>query len=623
VTPYSLFRTSGIVLTLLILSTCGERSSLGIADIDNGQGAEWPHYRGDLSGTGFSSLTRINAQNVNRLQLAWRYSLRDDAATDSRNPNSQATPIVVDGKMFLPTVNSIVALNPVSGDTLWEHQVDVGRPSRRGVSYWPGTNDEAPRLFFTTGMQLHALNADTGEVVSGFGDSGKVELITPYLSVPLVHKDIIVVGANTPPGAEGGIGNPRAYSAIDGEKLWEFSSVPQPGVAGNETWAGDSWQDRLGANAWPFYFTVDTDRDLLYLPLASPIPFAYGGDRPGDNLYANSIVAVDLDTGNYVWHFQTIHHDIWDHDPPAPPTLFDIAEDGNNTPALAVTTKSGYLFILNRETGEPLVDVQERAVPQSTVPGELTSPTQPIPAVTPPMARVSFSMEEIATAATTSAAHAAACQQLLAESGEVINRGAYTPWNYRDGSTDSPTTLLFPGLGGGPNWGGVAYDPNSQYLFVFAADIGTFGWLEDTDAETEFPYVRRSPRPGSFAVSIDGMTLPCQAPPWSHLTAVDSRTGEIAWRVPLGVSEVLPAANQNTGRPGRASGLITDTDLLFIAATDDNRIRALRASNGEQLWESVLPNQGNANPMTYLGADRNQYLAITATDELLVYALPD
>jgi len=232
-------------------------------------------------------------------------------------------------------------------------------------------------------------------------------------------------------------------------------------------------------------------------------------------------------------------------------------------------------------------------------------------------------MEELATAANTSAEHVAACQQLLTDTGEFINQGPYTPWSYREAGTDSPTTLLFPGLAGGPNWGGVAFDPNSQYLFVFAADIGTFGWLESTDDETEFPYVRRSPRPGSFAVNIGGMSLPCQEPPWSHLTAVDSQTGEIAWRMPLGVTETLPAENQNTGRPGRASALITETDLLFIASTDDNRIRALRASTGEQLWESLLPNRGNANPMTYAGANGKQFLAIAATDELLVYALPD
>lgn len=626
------FRISSLLPVLATLSFCSEPDSVpttssetntSIINTDAIEASEWPYYRGDLAGTGFSGLTQINAQNVGRLEVAWRHSLRDDAATDSRNPNSQATPIVVAGTMFLPTVNSIIALDPATGALLWEHEVESGRPSRRGVSYWPGTTVEAPRLFFTTGMELHALDASTGEPVSNFGAAGSVDLITPYLSVPLVHNDIVVVGANTPPGAEGGIGNPRAYSAISGEKLWEFSSVPQAGIAGNETWGDSGWQNRMGANAWPFYFTVDTERGLLYLPLASPIPFAYGGDRPGDNLYANSIVAVDLETGDYVWHFQTIHHDIWDHDPPAPPTLFDMSVNGEVTPALAVTTKSGYLFILNRETGEALVDVEERSVAQSSVPGEFTSPTQPIPTVTPPMARVSFSMEELATAANTSAEHVAACQQLLTDTGEFINQGPYTPWSYREAGTDSPTTLLFPGLAGGPNWGGVAFDPNSQYLFVFAADIGTFGWLEATDDETEFPYVRRSPRPGSFAVNIGGMSLPCQEPPWSHLTAVDSRTGEIAWRMPLGVTETLPAENQNTGRPGRASALITETDLLFIAATDDNRIRALRASTGEQLWESLLPNRGNANPMTYAGANGKQFLAIAATDELLVYALPD
>ncbi len=611
-----------IVAAILIgVGACTDNNSLSITDIANGQGAEWPYYRGDLAGTGFSSLSRINPDNVDRLQLAWSYSLRDDDATNSRNPNSQATPIVVAGTMYLPTVNSIVALDPVTGEMQWEHELAEGRPSRRGVSYWSGNSSEAPRIIFTAGLTLNAIDATTGQVVADFGRAGVVDLETPYLSVPLVHKDIVVVGANTPPGAEGGIGNPRAFSVLTGEKLWEFNSVPLPGSPGNESWAGDSWEDRLGANAWPFYFTVDSDRDLLYLPLASPIPFAYGGDRAGDNLYANSLVAVNLENGEYVWHFQTIHHDIWDHDPPAPPTLFDVPENGNITPALAVTTKSGYLFILNRETGEPLLDVEEHPVPQSTVPGEQTAATQPIPAITPPMARVSFSFDELVSAESTSAEHASACQQLLSEAGEVQNLGSYTPWLYRNDADTSSTTLLFPGLAGGPNWGGVAYDPNSRYLYVFAADVGTFGWLEDADSG--LPYALRGPRPSSFAVNLGGISMPCQEPPWSHLTAIDSSTGEIAWRVPLGITEALPPGKQNTGRPGRASALITDTDLLFIAATDDNRIRALRASTGEQLWESSLERRGNANPMTYLGSDRNQYLAISATDELLVYALPD
>ena len=197
--------------------------------------------------------------------------------------------------------------------------------------------------------------------------------------MPLVYGNIVVVGANTPRGAPGGIGNARAFDARTGDKVWEFSSVPQPGEPGHDTWDGDSWRDRLGVNAWPFYFSMDEERGLLYLPLASPIPADYGGDRHGANLYGNSVVAVDIETGAYRWHFQTIHHDLWDADPPAPPVLFDIARDGGAIPALGVTTKSGYLYILNRETGEPVYGVEERPVAASDVPGERAAATQPIP----------------------------------------------------------------------------------------------------------------------------------------------------------------------------------------------------------------------------------------------------
>jgi quinoprotein glucose dehydrogenase len=588
-------------------------------------GNEWPQYRGNLSGTGYSPLTQIDQENVSSLESAWSYSLLANALNGDENPrapNSQATPIVVDGVMYLPAADRVIALDPVSGEELWTHRVLESVASRRGVSYWPGSDGARPRILYTAGRRLVALDAATGELASEFGEGGEIDMQIPYNSVAMVFENTVVVGANTPRGAAGGIGNARAFDARNGEKVWEFESVPQPGDLGHDTWEGDSWRGRLGANAWPFYFTVDEQRGLIYLPLASPIPFGYGGDRAGNNLFSNSLVAVDIRTGEYRWHFQTIHHDLWDHDPPAPPALFDIEKDGQVIPALGVTTKSGYLYLLNRETGEAIFNIEERAVPASDVPGEEASPTQPIPTNPPALARVSFDAADLVTAADTSAEHAAACSELLANSGSVTNQGPFTPWAYRPNGTGDNTTLLFPGLTGGPNWGGVAFDPASRYAFVFAGDIGSFGWVEESEEGAEYPMERRGPRPGNFQVNIDGMSLPCQKPPWGTLSAVDTTTGDIAWQQAIGVSAVLGDAKQNTGRPGRAAALITAGNLLFIAATDDNRLRALDTMTGRQLWETTLEKRGNANPMTYLGEDGNQYLVISATDTLRAFRLP-
>ncbi|MDA0281496.1 MAG: PQQ-binding-like beta-propeller repeat protein [Proteobacteria bacterium] len=588
-------------------------------------GSEWTQYRGNLAGTGFSPLTQINQDNVANLDSAWSYSLLANALNTDENPrapNSQVTPIVVEGVMYLPAADRVIALDPVSGEELWTHRVLESVASRRGVSYWPGDNGSPPRILYTAGRRLVALDAATGELASEFGDSGEIDMQIPYNSVAMVFENTVIVGANTPRGAEGGIGNARAFDARSGEKVWEFESVPGPGNLGHDTWEGDSWRGRLGANAWPFYFTVDEQRGLIYLPLASPIPFGYGGDRAGNNLFSNSLVAVDIRSGEYRWHFQTIHHDLWDHDPPAPPALFDIEKDGELIPALGVTTKSGYLYLLNRETGDAIYGIEERAVPASDVPGEETSPTQPIPTNPPALARVSFDASDLVTAADTSPEHAAACSQLLADSGNVTNQGPFTPWAYRPDGAGDNTTLLFPGLTGGPNWGGVAFDPASKYAFVFAGDIGSFGWVEESEDGAEYPMQRRGPRSGNFQITIDGMSLPCQKPPWGTLSAVDTTTGNIAWQQTIGLSEVLPEENQNTGRAGRASVLATAGNLLFIAATDDNRLRALDTMTGRQLWETALAKRGNANPMTYRGADGNQYVVISATDTLRAFRLP-
>ncbi len=619
-------------LTMVVVGALAAASAgSGCAGPDGGplNRVDWPMYRGDLAGTGYSPLTQIAPENVRNLARAWNYSLESDASSggaersEPRPPNSQATPIVVDDVMYLPASDRVVALDPVSGEELWRHMVAEGAPSRRGVAYWPGDDSMAPRVIFAAGSRLVALDAATGTPAGSFGQSGVVDMGIPYNSVPLIYENIIVVGANTPPGTIGGVGNARAFDARSGGKLWEFSSVPQPGEVGHDTWGGDSWVGRLGANAWPFYFTMDEERELVYLPLAAPIPFPYGGDRPGDNLFGNSVVAVDVRTGEYVWHFQTIHHDLWDHDPPAPPVLFDIPSDGGTVPALGVTTKSGYLYILNRATGDPIFGIEERPVPQSQVPGEQTSPTQPIPVTSGgTLARVSYEAADLVTADDTSVEHAVACRDLVASAGEIYNAGPFTPWVYRPAAGPPRTTLLFPGLVGGPNWGGVAFDPNSEYLFAFAQDLGSLSWMEEADDGYPVPFDRRGPRPASFDVLISGQRLPCQKPPWGRLTAVDALTGEIAWQRPLGVSDGLPVGRKDTGRPGRAAAIVTASGLVFVASTDDNRLRAVEATTGHDLWEARLDARGNANPMTYFGADGKQYLVVSATDELVAYALP-
>jgi quinoprotein glucose dehydrogenase len=591
---------------------------------------DWPSYRHDESGTGHSPLRQINAGNVASLIRVWTYSLQGEASAapnagrsgGAGGVNSQATPIVVNGVMYLPAANRVVTLDPESGKSIWEHVIAGGAPSRRGLAYWPGEGATEPRVLVTAGRRLLALDARTGSPSAGFGNSGEVDLGVPYNSVPIVHRNVVVVGANTPPGTAGGIGNPRAFDARTGAKLWEFSSVAQPGTSGNETWEGESWKGRLGANAWPFYFTVDVARRLLYLPLASPIPGNYGGDRKGANLFGNSVVAVDVETGAYKWHFQTIHHDLWDADPPAPPALFDIVRNGRTTPALALTTKSGYMYVLNRETGQPIFGVEERAVPASDVPGESTFPTQPFPVKPAPLARVSYTPNDRVAAADTTPEHARACAELVERVGGVVNAGPFTPWRFRGDGRVSPSTLVFPGGLGGANWGGTAFDPQTGYVFVTTQDVGALGSIERTKEGSAAPFEKTSPGRATFDVRIGEANWPCQKPPWGRMTAIDMATGDIAWQIPLGITEQLPEGKQRTGRPALAGPIVTAGGVLFVAATDDDRFRGLDAKTGRELWVTKLERRGNANPITYQGRNGKQYVAIVATDTLAVYALP-
>jgi quinoprotein glucose dehydrogenase len=391
---------------------------------------------------------------------------------------------------------------------------------------------------------------------------------------------------------------------------------------------------------WSFSFTVDVDRALLYASFAGPAPDdGFGGDRPGDNLYANSVVALDARSGERRWHFQTVHHDVWDYDLPAAPTLLDVAIGGMNVPVLAQAGKSGYLYVLNRVTGEPVFGVEERPVAASDVPGERTAGTQPIPLKPPPIARVAYAPNDLVTREDTNGAHADFCRTLRERGGGLQNSGPFTPYRFRAEGRPPRTTLVFPGSLGGANWGGAASDPTLGFVFVNTSDVGSLGWIEaaQSDAtapagegdvtEDAAPYRRTSAFASPLArfwwsdgargsaangVGSGELAWPCQKPPWGQLVAVNVASGEIAWAVPLGITEQLPEQKQHTGRVNLGGPIATAGALVFIGATNDRRFRAFSSRTGAELWAAKLELSAHAVPITYLGAGGKQYVAIVA-----------
>lgn len=605
-----------------------------------GNPGDWNKFNRELNGMRYSPLDQINRDNVTSLQEAW-----------SQPSSGQVTPVVIDGTMYLPAGKTVTALEAHTGTPLWTYELSEGRPSARGVAYWPGNDSHSARVVFTSSSftpgqapvnRLVALDAATGEPAAGFGDQGVVTLEVACSTVPTIYRDIVILGSNTGEVPRGGYANPRAFDAVSGEKLWEFHNVPQPGEVGHETWEGDSWKDRSGTNVWAFSMTVDEDRGIVYIPVAGPAANYWGGDRPGDNLFGNSVVAVNAETGEYIWHFQLVHHGLWDSDMPSPPVLFDIEQDGETIPALAIISKTSYMFFLNRVTGEPIYGVEERPVPAGDVPDEWYSPTQPFPLKPPPLSRVSFKPEDMVTAEDTTPEHAAACQELWDKSGGFRNEGPFTPFLFHKEGDPPKSTVQFPGGTGGVNWGGPAFDPNSGYVIVNSQETSLVGWIEKKKPGLNYgrgtegsdqPYDRASvngpgPYAGFRAQVKDEMgdiigNLPCQKPPWGRLVAVDANTGEIAWASVLGLVESLPEGKQKVGLSGNAGPTVTAGGLVFIGATNDGRFRAFNSSNGEEIWDTKLGVMGNANPMTYLGSDGKQYVAIVARDKVVAFALPD
>ena len=624
------------------LSVCAACLSLSFqAKAQTMPDGDWWTIDRDLAGSRYSPLAEINRENVADLAPSFRYEL---------GGSSTAVPLAVNGIIFVPAGTKVVALDGASSELIWSYSPpdNPDRPARvstRGVGYWPGDETHGPRILFTSGPQLIALDAADGSLSDGFGFEGTVEISPAFGGVPTIYANAAIIGAAAQELPQGLPGNPRAFDVITGEKLWEFQTVPQPGAPHNDTW-GDGWENRSGTNMWAFAATVDAERGIAYLPIAGPASNYYGGDRPGNNVYSDSIVAVDALTGDYIWHFQTVHHDIWDVDMPNAGTLFDFSVDGETHPAIAYVGKSAYLFVLDRLTGVPLIEVEERPVPVGDVPGEAYSATQPFPVRPPPLSRVSFDVEtDLVRPQDTYPEHVAACFEVMESAGGFYNEGAFTPFLYKGGVDDPPRSAIqFPGGTGGVNWGGGALEPGNSLIIVNAHDGPLTGWLEDmqegvtyarTMVGSPLPYARASisgPGPysgftapmGGFGPNGEGVgpSLPCFRPPWSELIAVDASRGEIVWRSVLGLNANLPEGRRRVGGTGSAGPTVTAGGLVFVGATNDQRFRAFDAASGNELWVTRLGGAGNANPMSYADSTGKQHVAIVAGGELMVFGLP-
>lgn len=621
---------------------------------------DWPTYGHDPGGLQYSTLSQINTGNVGKLRVVWTYDTRPEAApavpppppapenptvteprrTAPRNRASQSTPLVVGGVMYLSTpYGRVVALDPETGKKIWEHETPY-TPAGRGVAYWPGDGGLPPQILFGTGNGwLIALNAKTGKPVPGFGEEGKVNLrvgVADHFpkgrygmsSPPAIYRNLVFTGAQLQEQpAKGPSGDVRAWDVRTGKLVWTFHTIPRPGEPNHEVWQGDEWVDRSGANVWGF-MTVDVERGMLFVPLGTPTPDFYGGDRKGSNLYGSSLVALDAATGKLKWYFQTTHHDNWDYDATSPPALIEVTRNGKKIPAVSQWTKQGLLFIFNRLTGEPIFKVEERKVLNDNPnPGDENWPTQPFPVKPPPLARMTFDRKEVAKV---TPEHEAYCKGLLELEGGAIGGGPYAQYGPK-------LRVIFPGWTGGGNWNPTAFEPKLGYLYVTSQDLGNLNKVVPSQDGSTYNRVGADGAPASSGGRFwDGTKKwPCQQPPWGEIVAVNTQTGDVAWRSPLGSFDELDALGvPKTGTPEHRGGpIVTAGGLVFIGATIDARFRALDARTGKELWVTKLADAAKATPITYQGKNGKQYVAILAAGgevrgpenpggRLYVFALP-
>lgn len=608
-------------------------------------GGEWPTYGGNLSNDRYSPLDLITAENFSEMEVAWQFSTDNFGPTPENN--LQSTPLMVNGVLYSTagTRRSVVALDAATGELLWMYRLDEGERaeksprqlSGRGLTY--RDNGGSGVVFYVTiGYQLVALDAATGEPVPAFGGNGIVDLRLNFdqeldpveadiglHSAPIVAGDTIVIGAAHrfglfPVSRENIKGHIRGYDARTGERKWIFHTIPTADEYGNDSWLNDSWRYTGNAGVWG-QMSIDPELNMAYFPVEAPTGDVYGGHRHGDNLFAGSVVAVDLDTGERVWHFQTVHHDIWDADLPAAPVLTDITVGGREIKALVIPTKQALLFVLDRETGEPVWPIEELPVEAGDVPGEWYSPTQPFPTKPPPIDMTDVTVDRLIdfTPELREQAEAIASRYKLGS--------LYTPPIV--GSADGKFGTLRASLTGGVNWPGGSFDPETGMFYAYSkSEVSSFNLISDPE-RSDMNYIFGPPegvRRRDAATNIRG--LPILKPPWGRITAVDLNRGEIAWQVPHGEA---PDSIKNhpllegidigrTGWPGRIGVLVTKTlviagDSAFHTTTTGESGAMLRAydkGTGDEVGAVYMPAPQTGSPMTYM-VDDTQYIVVASS----------
>lgn len=591
---------------------------------------QWRYHGADGYSSKYSPLAEINRRNVRNLRIAWRWSSPDN----DKSPEVQvvpavfdATPLMVNGVLYISTsLSQAAAIHARTGKTKWIYDPKsyvAERPRKnalvnRGVAYW--TDGRQERIFLGTGdAKLVALDARTGAPCPDFGESGRIDLTKglrrpadhreySVTSPPIICRNVVVVGSaisDNPRGKEMPPGDVRGFDVLTGKLLWTFHSIPQGGEFGSDTWHQGAWQYSGNTNVWTL-MSADEDLGYVYLPFGAPTNDWYGGLRIGDNLFADSLVCLDARTGKRVWHFQVIHHDLWDYDLASAPNLVDVTVNGRKIKAVAQVTKQGFCFVFDRITGEPVWPVQERAVPQSTVSGERTSLTQPFPTKPPPFERQGVTVEDLIDFT----------PELRQQAVQILKRYEYGPV-FTPPSEKS--TINLPGWAGGANWRGAAIDPDTGILYVPSITIPLHVKLEKPDEVSDFRYVRKG-----FTAVAGPQGLPLFKPPYSRITAIDLNVGELRWAIPLGDgprnhSLLRPLNLPPLGSRGLGALLLTKT-LLFAgeggavadhaniveAATGESvslfsepKLRVFDKATGEQIWETSLPAHINGGPMTY------------------------